>query len=194
MRLERREAILDACRAVFGRRGVQGATLRDILDEAGISRGTFYAHFPGMQAAFDELVERFLVELSARMAPVDVTSEVPAFEQLAGSVGQVVELFTDQPEMARLLLVHAEGQHPELDARVQQFYARVHELLLAALTTGERIGLVRPGDQPVRAWLVLGLVRQALVTYVVSPQGPPMTPAELAAVLIDTAWAGLRPT
>jgi AcrR family transcriptional regulator len=54
------DAILEAARTEFGRRGVERARVEDIARRAGISKGAFYLHFRRKQDAFEELVQRFL--------------------------------------------------------------------------------------------------------------------------------------
>ncbi len=54
------DALLDAARTEFGRRGVERARVEDIARRAGISKGAFYLHFRTKQDAFEELVQRFL--------------------------------------------------------------------------------------------------------------------------------------
>ena len=60
LREERRTQILGACRRVFARRGYHSSSIQEILDEAGIARGTFYAHFDSKQAALEEILTEFL--------------------------------------------------------------------------------------------------------------------------------------
>jgi AcrR family transcriptional regulator len=47
-----RALVLDAAERVFATKGFDGATIKDIADEAGIARGTVYALFPGKRDVF----------------------------------------------------------------------------------------------------------------------------------------------
>jgi DNA-binding transcriptional regulator YbjK len=62
-----RAALLDAAAEVFARRGLDGATLEEIADVAGFTRGAVYHHF----ASKDEL---FLIR---RQAPLAGSSSTP---------------------------------------------------------------------------------------------------------------------
>jgi AcrR family transcriptional regulator len=55
-----REALLQAARDEFARRGLERARVEDIARRAGISKGAFYLHFATKEDAFREIVSRFL--------------------------------------------------------------------------------------------------------------------------------------
>lgn len=59
------EALLEAARAEFSRRGLERARVEDIARRAGISKGAFYLHFRTKDDAFNELLQRFLGALEA---------------------------------------------------------------------------------------------------------------------------------
>lgn len=54
----RRQQILDGARAAFARHGYEGATVRVLEDEIGLSRGAIFHHFPDKEALFLALAER----------------------------------------------------------------------------------------------------------------------------------------
>ena len=59
------EALLQAARAEFSRRGLERARVEDIARRAGVSKGAFYLHFRTKEDAFKELLQRFLGALEA---------------------------------------------------------------------------------------------------------------------------------
>jgi AcrR family transcriptional regulator len=63
-RADAREALLDAARDEFARRGLDRARVEDIARRAGISKGAFYLHFAAKEDAFREIVSRFLGALN----------------------------------------------------------------------------------------------------------------------------------
>jgi len=54
-----REALLDAAAAVFARRGFQGASLDEIAETAGYTRGAIYKHFTDKEELLHEVCVRF---------------------------------------------------------------------------------------------------------------------------------------
>lgn len=58
----RRDAILDAALSCFSKYGLDGATLRDISAEAGLSLGAIYNYFPAKAEIIEALRERSIRE------------------------------------------------------------------------------------------------------------------------------------
>lgn len=54
----RRQQILDGARAAFARHGYEGATVRVLEEETGLSRGAIFHHFPDKEALFWALAEQ----------------------------------------------------------------------------------------------------------------------------------------
>ncbi|MGE0503329.1 MAG: TetR/AcrR family transcriptional regulator [Rhizobiaceae bacterium] len=61
-----RERILEAARILFNRHGYSGVTIDQVMAEAGLTRGGFYAHFASKEKLFAEAIEGFLVGRGAR--------------------------------------------------------------------------------------------------------------------------------
>ena len=54
-----RDLLLDAAEEVFAKKGFEGASLEEIADAAGYTRGAIYKHFGGKEALFLEANARF---------------------------------------------------------------------------------------------------------------------------------------
>jgi AcrR family transcriptional regulator len=65
-----RAALLDAAAEVFARKGVAGATLDEIADAAGYTRGAFHHHFESKEQLFLAAVARRDEELLAAYEPI----------------------------------------------------------------------------------------------------------------------------
>lgn len=57
-----REDLLAAAGRVVDERGFGGLTIRAILDEAGVARGTLYSYFSGKEAILEALADRALAQ------------------------------------------------------------------------------------------------------------------------------------
>jgi AcrR family transcriptional regulator len=65
---QRRGAILEAAKRVFGQAGYHEATTRDIASAAGISEALLYQHFAGKRKLFEELIGEAAADLERRLA------------------------------------------------------------------------------------------------------------------------------
>jgi AcrR family transcriptional regulator len=126
-----RVLVLDAARRVFLARGYHGATLEQIADEAGFSKGVVYSQFTSKADLFLALLEARIAERAAENARAAgaLAGGLPAFlDHLARG---------DQATPGWLLLViefrvHA-ARDPELSGRYAAVHARTVEALAQAL-------------------------------------------------------------
>jgi TetR/AcrR family transcriptional regulator, cholesterol catabolism regulator len=68
--LDRRERILSSAAALFARKGVAAATVREIAHDVGILSGSLYHHFESKEAIVDEILSSYLDDLRARYRQV----------------------------------------------------------------------------------------------------------------------------
>jgi AcrR family transcriptional regulator len=186
--------LLAAARAVFADKGYVETTIPDILDRAGVARGTLYAHFTGKRELLGALMDVFLADLHAVMRRVDLSRPEPPRDQLLGNIERALALLAANVDLTRLVLQTARGFDDELDERLASFDDRVMDLLTRSLETGVLLGLVRPGPTRLRAAFVLGAIKEA-VGHVFWREGGNAKDLEaLAREILDFATRGLLTT
>jgi len=75
------ERILSVAARAIRRSGYDGTGVADIMKEAGLTHGAFYAHFPSREAMLAEAASRACAESAA--AAADVVASVPTEQALA---------------------------------------------------------------------------------------------------------------
>ena len=111
------EKIHEAAMAEFLDKGFQGASLRQIVKNAGVTTGAFYGYFSSKEALFASIVEPHAAALMGRFMGAQTSfSELPEQEQpehmgLESSqcVNWMVDYICDHREPVKLLLCKAEG-------------------------------------------------------------------------------------
>ena len=111
------EKIHEAAMAEFLDKGFQGASLRQIVKNAGVTTGAFYGYFSSKEALFASIVEPHAAALMGRFMESQTSfSELPGQEQpehmgLESSqcVNWMVDYICDHREPVKLLLCKAEG-------------------------------------------------------------------------------------
>ncbi len=88
-RLETRERLYDAAMAEFGRNGVAGSQIEDIIKAVGVARGTFYNHFPTKDDVLLEYLDRLQRAAAGRMAGLAEVAPRPFFR---GAVDVLVDI------------------------------------------------------------------------------------------------------
>jgi AcrR family transcriptional regulator len=160
----RRRQILDRARDVFSRRGYHQAKIDDIVAAAGVARGTFYLYFHDKRAIFEELVQRFWQKIVMSIARIDV--ERPVEPQVLAQVRRILDVFLDDPAMAKIMLSDAAGLDAEFDRRLLAFASDAAKLLEDALHDGQVRGLVKEGNPSVLGFFLVGGVKEVLLQIV----------------------------
>ena len=101
----------------FAEKGFLGASLRQIVKQAGVTTGAFYGYFSSKEALFASIVEPHAAALMGRFMEAQTTfAEMPEKEQpehmgLESSqcVHWMVDYICDHREPVKLLLCKAEG-------------------------------------------------------------------------------------
>ena len=111
------EKIQEAALAEFLDKGFQGASLRQIVKNAGVTTGAFYGYFSSKEALFASIVEPHAAALMGRFMQAQTGfAELPEKEQpehMGEASGNYVEWMVDyicqHREPVKLLLCRAEG-------------------------------------------------------------------------------------
>ena len=111
------EKIQEAALAEFLKKGFLGASLRQIVKNAGVTTGAFYGYFSSKEALFNAIVEPHAAALMGRFMEAQTTfAELPEKEQpehMGLESGRCVDWMVDyicaHREPVKLLLCCAEG-------------------------------------------------------------------------------------
>jgi len=193
-RENRRAEILHAALSTFGEKGFHQTTVADIIEAAGIARGTFYLYFEGKSAIFLELLDRLLVELRGSIVGVDRHDGAPPLSvQLDAIIHRVLRTIADNRLLSTIIIREAVGLGDEVDLRLRLFYQKLLRYIRMALDEGRRVGLLRPIDTEVAAICVLGSVKQLMEQYVMA-EDDEFDVDRAAMGVLDFSMHGLLPS
>lgn len=137
-----RELLLEAARQAFARHGFGGASVGDIAEAAGFSKGAFYSNFKSKEAVLLELLRRHktqdIAELQALLqACTDVASVLEALRRRFSALDQDA----DWAMLANELQLHAARTPsfaPEFDSLHQDNIEALGRLLSALFLKARR--------------------------------------------------------
>ncbi len=192
----RRQLILAAMIRVVGTKGYRDTAVADVIEEAGISRATYYKHFEDKHdcflAAYEMLVEQVFGEVVAQCDHGE-----PWLSRMTSGLTAIVNRFAVDPALARTAVVEvaaagadARKLHWNAIARFAEYLDARHELAggkelpenVSLMSAGAVSGLIfdellagRGGQLPER---LPDLLFAMLVPYV----GPQVAAAEMRRV------------
>jgi hypothetical protein len=92
---------------------------------------------------------------------------------LRENVGRIIAFLLCERELTQILLRHAEGLDAEFDRRLSAFYETIVEFIIAALRTGQAMGLVRPCHLQIVASCILGSIKEVVAKLTSATSGVP---------------------
>ena len=142
----RRDTMVKAARHVVARRGLAGASMQAIAEEAGVAKGTLYLYFKDRDDLIEHSVGSVLDELMSLLKN-ELRPGRPVREALLGLVRTQAGFFEAHREFLR---VYAELRAPEGSACERRWrrpqFGRYLELLTAFLAEAVRRGELKPFD------------------------------------------------
>lgn len=103
--LSTRAALVGAGRRLFAAKGFEATGTKEIVDEAGLTRGALYHHFPDKKALFEAVYEAVETEVVAQVAAAANQRSAPLERLKAGA-----EAFLDactESDVQRITLIDA---------------------------------------------------------------------------------------
>jgi AcrR family transcriptional regulator len=152
----RTQQIIDAAARIFREKGYDGATLRDIANEAGLLPGSLYYHIRSKEELLRLIVEQPIRDLHAHLEEI-VTSEASPAEKLAQALAAQLRAF-DLHYPYLFVHIHnvlrVDTMHPDMQKRAKRY----EEFWQQILSQGVQIGEFPPDlDVKVAAFAIIGM-------------------------------------
>jgi len=169
---ETRANILNAAQSLFAKNGYDATGVADICQEAGVSKGSFYYHFPSKQALFLELLDEWLSGLDVQLnllrqndqsAPdslIAMTSVLPLVFQ---SAGNHLQMFLE-------FWIQASRDATIWEATIAPYH-RYQTLFASLIEEGITEGSLEPVDTQITAQVIVSFAVGLLLQGLLDPQG-----------------------
>jgi AcrR family transcriptional regulator len=188
---ERRASLIAAAQAVFEQKGYHAATVDDITRAASVGKGTFYLYFQEKRGIYYEVIRGFfqlIKDIGGSVA--DTASEGDFMAQAERAAHEVMRVFLENRELARLAYRDSMGLDPELEQMVRGFYRELAEVEARNIRLGMKLGLFREVDPLLVAYAHIGMAERVLLQLLDEECALP-PPAEVAREMVRLAFEGL---
>ena len=165
----RRAQLLKAARKVFRAKGYDGATISEIVREAGVAQGTFYLYFPSKKDAAVSLREG-LMETMAEAVATAVESRTSLEDRLESLIAAGFKVARKNVDLFKLAFIGADETHSEMHSESPEHASvlrAITDLFRDAVDAGEMEGM----DPEIAARLALGLLQHAMIEAFVFGEG-----------------------
>lgn len=190
---KRREQILDSAVAVFGRKGFEGTTTRELASEAGVSEAMIFRFFPDKAALYRAIIDRFIAS-SGDPFPHRAAEAGEDHAVLSGLAENLIGSMEKEPVFVRLLLYSALEGHALSRLFLEARILKVTRTLARYLARRMEEGALRDAPPLPAARAFLGMAcNYALMNNLYGRTLPGRMPRPLAAQLCAAVFLdGLR--
>jgi TetR/AcrR family transcriptional regulator len=160
------QKILEAARKVFVRKGMAGARMQEIADEAGINKAMLHYYYRNKEKLFEAIFLEAFAKIAPRLQDI-IGSEDDLFTKIGRFVDQYISTVMANPYLP-VFVIHEMSQDPE------KFMAQLKQnpnkpdpsVFLAQINAEVKAGRIRPVN-PFQ--LLLNIISLCLFPFVARP-------------------------
>lgn len=165
----KRDAILQAARTIFAKRGFADTMVDHIAEEAGIGKGTIYLYFESKQKIFWDIVLDDCQQMAEASKAGSIADESPWLQRIRSFIEMRLAYCEKNPNFMRILLTEVYGMilqnkpiDPRLPMLVQDAEYQLKQMFAVASAQGQivRIDPAIPANNIVA--ITRGLLEQQL--------------------------------
>ncbi|MGO1501269.1 MAG: TetR/AcrR family transcriptional regulator [Marinobacter sp.] len=179
-----RAKILKAAEDAFGSLGYHQAGVSDITRLAGVAQGTFYTYFASKEDTLRELVRDMGQKVRAHLAG-EIKDSGNRIEAEALGLRAFLKYVAANPSLYRVL---QEAQFVD-ESIYQEYYNAFGRGYLKMLADATQKGEIRPGNDEVRVWALMGMSNFLGMRFSIWEQDVPID--EVVETIADLLTHGL---
>ncbi|TAH20430.1 MAG: TetR/AcrR family transcriptional regulator [Cytophagales bacterium] len=142
--LSTEEKILHSARKVFTKKGLSGARMQDIADEAGINKALLHYYFRSKEKLFEKIFEEASTKMFAKLTEFIDSKELSLFEKIEKMVENQIAMSMENPFLPAFVINEF---HQNAEGSICQTIGRkmsVSHKLIEHIQEAVNQGLIRP--------------------------------------------------
>lgn len=145
-----RAALLEACGPIFAEKGLEGATVKDIADAAGVNIALISYHFGGKEGLYRTLLEAMgnerLAAAERMLAPASTPEEFRLRLKLFAE--EFLHCHRCSPHISRIIHRDFDGRHPIALDVFKGIFLNMFTKVRAFFATAKEAGILRADFDP----------------------------------------------
>lgn len=159
------EKILEAARAVFLEKGMDGARMQDIADRAGINKALLHYYFRNKEKLFETVFLEAASRFFPRMVNI-LTADTSLFEKITRFVHHYISMMAENPYIPQFVLNEVQKQPKTFLAKVFGNRRPPIEELAKQVKKEVAQGIIKPIDP---RQLMINMVSLCIFPFVAKP-------------------------
>ena len=148
---KRKQELLEIAYRMFISRGYENTSIDDIIDEAGIAKGTYYYYFESKEQTLEAVIEMMIENETAAAASI-VDSDIPVLQKIVGIIGSIRPAPEEQPIEGALMRPENIIMHQKIKRRLVE---KVVPVLSRVVEEGVEQGIFSCDNIPERVRMML---------------------------------------
>jgi AcrR family transcriptional regulator len=172
---ERKMHILKCAKKLFSQHGYYKTQISDIINDAGIARGTVYQYFTNKDDIFVTLIENFYHDweksIALNLDSLDLDSISPK-SYIFHRIKNTLAFLEADRDLCNIVLRMGIGLHRDFDTLMQRFEKKIINLVTGDLELGVKFGSVRKDiNMELTANIMAGALFRISYHYFVQKKG-----------------------
>ena len=147
----RRSQLIDAAIKVFALKGYRSASITDIIEAAGVARGTFYLYFDSKLDAFHAVMDRYLDlygEVVKREVARSYANPLMIRTRVRESLMEWLEFFNNNKLLAKIVFREANAIEPDYEEKCISMLDVCFKHWSESIMRFQKVGFVRRDLDP----------------------------------------------
>jgi AcrR family transcriptional regulator len=166
--------ITEAARDLFSKKGYHNTQVMDIVNEVGMSAGTFYNYFKDKRDLFLHITKENIEDLRLRLIslrqPDNTTDFRKRIARLHDTYTAFFDYVDDHPTQLLMILRNGFGVDEDLDGVTWDIYRSFAEDIAEDFEKWQRQGYIQAVNLKILGHIVLGMSLQVAHSYVVEKE------------------------
>lgn len=158
------EKILEAAKNVFIRKGMYGARMQEIADEAGINKAMLHYYFRSKDKLFDAIFQEAFHEFAPKAFSI-LQGDLPIEEKISRFVSNYIDVVSANPFLP-IFIINEINQNPDRLNHIRNILGMVKEELYKDMKVKVEDGEFREID-PVQ--LLINIMAMSIFPFLVRP-------------------------
>ena len=169
--LKRQSEILAVALKLFSEKGYTATSIDDIIETAGIARGTFYLHFTGKSDLLSMIVDSYLNRMYEIVKKLDISMNRP-MDEIKRFYREAIRMYVSIPDVKqfmKVIFMEVMGTEKEILDKVNAFYKISIQISAQYIAQAQKDGKVIPSlDSVATSTCIVGAVKEILLQWTIS--------------------------
>jgi len=158
-----RSSIIDAARTLFAQRGLEGASVREVAEAAGVNNAMIYYHFTDKVELYRAVLADSFEEFDRIWEHEIFSTNASTRQKVQKYVEELIRFQQGNEEIRRIISIEFASCGKNLKWLADNFFHHSHKKLTAILKDGMKKGELKKVDLTIAISVLIGMVIQSFI-------------------------------